>query len=38
MVGVAQLAERLAVAQKVGGSRPLAHPLFTSFRLSVPLV
>ena len=25
MVAVAQLAERLAVAEKVGGSRPLGH-------------
>lgn len=26
MVGVAQLAERLTVDQKVAGSRPVAHP------------
>ncbi|KKS82855.1 MAG: hypothetical protein UV58_C0004G0028 [Candidatus Wolfebacteria bacterium GW2011_GWC1_43_10] len=31
MVGIAQLVERLVVAQEVTGSIPVAHPNFLSF-------
>ena len=30
MVGVAQLVERLTVAQNVAGSSPVSHPIFMS--------
>ena len=33
MVGVAQLAERLTVDQKVAGSRPVAHPAYLDLSL-----
>ena len=31
MVGVAQLVERLAVAEEVAGSIPVAHPTYETF-------
>ena len=36
VVGVAQLVERLTVAQNVAGSSPVSHPIF--FALNSPIV